>query len=76
MNFNSEKLRYKKVSRIEEVGNTLKGKKLKFTFGNETKNPSQILLSSEEIPYYTEGGEPATDTVSNIKVGDYLIEYI
>ncbi len=70
MNVLSEKIRYKRVCKIIEVCDTLKGKLLEFTYNMPNENKSEIINSNEMI------GEPKYDFASKIKVGDFIIEYL
>ena len=49
MNTLSEKIRYKRVCKITEVCDTLKGKLLKFTYNAPNENKSEIINSNEMI---------------------------
>jgi len=76
MNVLSEKIRYKRVCKIIEVCDTLKGKLLEFTYNMPNENKSEIINSNEMIYFYTSNGEPKYDFASKIKVGDFIIEYL
>lgn len=66
----NDKYKYKRISKIEEVGTTLSGRLFRYSFSNkETK----MYAEHEIVEYYTQHGDFVKGPAKFLKLGDMFL---